>query len=131
MESPKPRPLFETYRRNSAMVALARKQADPLGRQWNLWAPPEREYEDAIRPSEWIIRKNPSLKLRATFGGQLAASVLITLKCNPDAGASESGLARRCKATRCAVRDALDHLSLCQLIRRRRVGNFTHILLLA
>ncbi len=127
----KPQPLFDVYRRNPAMIKLAKQQADPLSLPWGLLAPPERLYDDAIRPSEWILSKNPSLKLRATFGGQLAASILVTLSDDPDAGSSESALSRTCRATRSAIRDALEHLELCRLIDRQRVGNTTRVLLLS
>ena len=126
----KPRPLFDVYLRNSAMVALARKQADPIGKKWRLWAPPERLYEDAIRPARWVMSKNPSLQPRATFGGQLAASILVMLRNDPNHGKSESALSRTCRATRCATRNALDHLELCRVINRKRVGRTTHIVLL-
>ncbi len=126
----KSQPLYDVYRRNSTMIALAKKQSEPMGKKWHLWAPPERVYEDAIRPAEWVMSKNPSLKPRADFGGKLPASILVTLQNDPDAGKSESALSRACQATRSALRDALDHLELCRLINRRRVGNTTHVLLL-
>jgi hypothetical protein len=118
----KPQPLFNVYRRNSTMTKLARRQADPLGIAWGLWAPPERLYDDAIQPPAWVMDHNPSLKSRAMFGGQLAASILTTLKTNPGAGKSESALSRACRATRRSVRDALEHLELCRLIERQRLG---------
>lgn len=118
-----PKALYDTYRRSDALTAVARDTCDPLARPWGLWAPPERLYDDALRPAAWIMQRNPSLQPRAIFSGQLAASILVTLQADPDAGSSESALARACRATRRAVRDALDHLELCQLVARDRVGN--------
>lgn len=125
----KPQPLFDTYRRNPAMVRLAKEQTDPLAEPWGLWTPPERLYNDAIRPPDWVMERNPSLQPRALFGGQLTASILVTLQADPAAGKSESALSRACQATRCALRDALDHLELCRLIHRQRTGNTTPITL--
>lgn len=125
----KPIPLYNTYRRSPALAAIAKDTCDPIAQPWGLFAPPERLYDDALRPSDWIMRHNPSLRRRAIFNGQLAASILVTLEVNPETGRSESALARACLATRCAVRDALDHLELCQFIVRNRVGNTAPILL--
>ncbi len=124
---PKPQPLFDVYLRNSAMVTLAKKQAEPISKRWGLWAPSERLYTDAIRPTEWVMNKNPSLEPRAVFGGKLPASILVVLRNNPDAGQSESALSRTCRATRSSIRDALEHLELCRRIHRRRIGNVTHV----
>lgn len=117
-----PQPLYHAYQRNSRMVELARQEAEPLGVSWGLWTPSERLYEDVIQPAAWVMKRNPSLRYRAFFGGQLAGSILATLKANPEAGRSESALSRACRATRCSVREALEHLELCRLIDRRRVG---------
>ena len=54
------------------------------------------------------------------FGGKLPASILATLEEDPLAGRSESCLARACRATRRAIRDALGHLELCQLVKRQQ-----------
>ncbi len=124
-----PQPLYTVYRQNIALSDIAKQQSDPLACSWGLWAPPERLYDDAIQATEWIMTHNPSLKTRALFGGQLTASILVTLKTNPHAGVSESILSRTCRATRKAVRDALDHLELCRLIHRRQTGNSTRIVL--
>jgi hypothetical protein len=124
-----PMPLYDAYRRSSALTAIAKDMCDPLAQPWGLFAPPERLYDDALRPGNWIMRHNPSLRRRALFNGQLAASILVTLEADPATGQSESALARACGATRCAVRDALDHLELCQFIVRNRVGNTAPILL--
>jgi hypothetical protein len=114
-----PIPMFHIDRQNEKLITLAGKLSCQEGRQWGLWTPRERLYDDAIRPHSWIMRKNPSLHNRAIFSGKLQASILVTLESNPSAGQSESALARACGATRNAVRDALDHLELCQFVRRK------------
>jgi hypothetical protein len=117
-----PIPLFDAYRDNPALAEVARSQTDAIGRTWGLWGKPERLYEDAIRPAPWVMSNNPSLTDRAMFSGGLAASVLVMLEQDADAGRSELALARSCRASRSSIRDALDHLELCQLIVRRRSG---------
>jgi hypothetical protein len=123
-----PIPLFDIDRQNDKFIALARKLSCPEGRQWGLWTPPERLYDDAIRPHSWIMRNNPSLHIRAVFSGKLPASILATLESDPSAGRSESALARACGATRNAIRDALDHLELCQLVQRKTLKGLVSIL---
>ncbi len=121
------RPLFAVYRTSPALQELARQQSDPLAKPWGLWAPPERRYTDAIRPTSWILKRNPSLRLRGLLGGQLSASIVATLQDDPHAGRSETALARACHATRKATRDALDQLELGQLVRREPQGRAVRI----
>ena len=124
-----PEPLFDVYMANHKMRQLAKETTTALGLKWGLWASEERVYEDAIRPVSWIINNNPTLKTRALFAGKLPASILATLEANPGAGKSESALARACNATRRAIREALDHLELCQLVTRRHETHTVSILL--
>jgi len=114
-----PKPLFEADRLSDSLAALAHRKSSPLGLHWGLWCDPVQIAKDTIRPLAWLLDKNPSLKQRAIFSGNLRASILQTLADNRQAGQSESQLARHCFATRKAIRDALDHLEFCQLIRRR------------
>lgn len=123
-----PMPMFDIDRQNGKFIVLAKKLSCQEGRQWGLWTPKERLYDDAIRPHSWIMRKNPSLHNRAIFSGKLQASILVTLESNPSAGRSESALARACGATRNAVRDALDHLELCQFVQRKTLKGVVSIL---
>jgi hypothetical protein len=122
-----PQALFEIDRQNEKLIELAKRYSCELGKQWGVWAQEERLYDDAIRPTDWIMQKNPSLKTRAVFGGKLQASILATLEVSPQAGRSESALARACLATRKAIRDALDHLELCQLVARKYDKGFVSI----
>jgi hypothetical protein len=123
-----PMPLFDIDRQNEKFIALAKKLSCPEGHRWGLWTPQERLYDDAIRPHSWIMTKNPSLHKRAIFSGKLPASILVTLESDPSSGQSESALARACGATRNAIRDALDHLELCQFVQRRTVKGLVSIL---
>ncbi|MDP6544402.1 MAG: hypothetical protein QGH60_10450 [Phycisphaerae bacterium] len=122
-----PIPMFHIDRQNDKFIALAGKLSCKEGRQWGLWTPQERLYDDAIRPHSWIMQKNPSLHNRAIFSGKLPASILVTLEDDPSTGRSESALARACGATRNAVRDALDHLELCQLVQRKSLKGLVSI----
>jgi DNA-binding GntR family transcriptional regulator len=74
------------------------------------------------------MSNNPSLHKRAIFSGKLQASILVTLETDPSAGRSESALARACGATRNAIRDALDHLELCQFVQRKTAKGLVAIL---
>src|SRR5439155_19256809 len=78
--------------------------------------------DDALRPDRWVAEHNPSLYERALTGGDLIASVLI--ECESDNGVieSESELARRCGASRPAVRDATRRLRLAGRLRTVQRG---------
>ncbi|MBN1765748.1 MAG: hypothetical protein JW860_10860 [Sedimentisphaerales bacterium] len=114
----KPGPLFEIDKRSNKLKTLARKNSCASGRQWGLWHEAIEIKHDAIKPFAWVLNRNPSLKQRALFNGNLRASILETLSSEPQAGQSESALARTCYATRKAIREALDQLEFCQMIHR-------------
>lgn len=113
-----PEPLFIPDRKSTGLAKLAESRSCELGKQWGLWCEDVQLKDDAVRPLNWLMDNNPSIQYRALFGGNLRASILETLAFDPDAGQSESALARHCFATRKAVREALDHLEFCQLVRR-------------
>ncbi|MBT3279648.1 MAG: hypothetical protein HN909_06955 [Phycisphaerales bacterium] len=125
-----PEPLFDVYRENGQLRQMAAQSSSLLAIRWGLWSPEERLSDDAIRPAKWIMNCNPSLQLRALFRGKLPASILATLQHTPEAGHSESALARALGVTRRATREALDHLELCQLAVRTRGKHTTRIELL-
>ena len=118
----KKKPLFTIDRMSEQLSQLSQNSSSPLSRQWGLWCQAIRLKDDAIRPLSWIMQQNPSLRPRALFSGNLRASILETLSRDRQAGQSESLLARRCHATRKAVRESLDHLEFCQLILRSTVA---------
>jgi hypothetical protein len=113
-----PKPLFTVDRLSEPLASLARQNTSPIGLQWGLWCENIEPKEDAVRPLSWVMEHNPALKWRAVFGGNLRASILEILSADLQAGQSESRLARRCHATRKAVREALDHLEFCRLVLR-------------
>ena len=115
-------PLFDVDRPRP-LAELARQEACPESHCWGVWSEQPRVRTDIIRSSEWILNQNPTLQARAVFGGNLRASVLECLRWQPEAGRSESNLARACGATRKALREALDHLEFCGLIARIRADN--------
>lgn len=121
------RPLFDIDRRSPAMAKLASAEACKLSRKWGLWTQEPELKTDVIRPVHWLMDRNPTLHYRAVFSGNLRASILTCLWTDPEAGRSESALAAACGVTRKALRDALDHLEFCGLIRRRPVGARTEI----
>ena len=113
-----PKPLFAVDRLSEPLTSLAQQHSSSTGRRWGLWCEDFALPKDVIRPLTWVMERNPSLKWRAVFGGNLRASIIAILSADRQAGQSESFLARRCYATRKAVREALDHLEFCQLVLR-------------
>jgi hypothetical protein len=112
-----PQPLFEAERRTAAIARLAERRASPLSRKWGRWTGAFEVRTDAIRPAEWIARHNPSLVERALTGGDLLASVLAECRADAHAIQSEAELARRCGASRPAIREAIRRLQLAGHIR--------------
>ncbi|MCY2952408.1 MAG: GntR family transcriptional regulator [Planctomycetota bacterium] len=112
-----PGPLSDVERRNAAFSRLAEQRASALSRKWGRWLAEFELKSDALRPAEWIAKHNPTLRERALTGGDLLASVLA--ECTAEAGIieSEAELARRCGASRPAVRDAIRRLRLAGLVR--------------
>ena len=120
--APMPMPLFTVDRVSPGLAEFARARASGLSKRWNLWAEAIELKVDAIRPLDWIMEKNPSLQVRAVFAGGLRCSALACLQHDVPSQASEAELARLCGVTRKAMHEALDHLELCNLIRRSRAG---------
>ncbi|MCE5326379.1 MAG: hypothetical protein LLG01_08165 [Planctomycetaceae bacterium] len=120
--APAPMPLFTADRTTPALRAPARSAASTISKRWNVWAEPVDSKADALRPADWVMQHNCSMKVRAVFRGTLRASVLACLEHHVPAGASEAELARLCGVTRKALHEALDHLELCDMIRRSRFG---------
>jgi hypothetical protein len=112
-----PRPLFDVDRRNLTFVRLAKKRASTLSRKWGRWTPDFDLKRDALRPADWIAKHNPSLIDRALTGGDLLASVLAECHADPNAIESEAELARRCGASRPAIRAAIRRLELAGRVR--------------
>lgn len=106
-----PRPLFDVYRDTPSLAALARKNASEPSLRWGLWAPAVEPKADALRNTAWLLARNPELRPRFFRKGDLRCSILETLR--RDLGgraASESALARRCAASRTAVKKSLTAL---------------------
>jgi len=126
----KPGPLFAVDRRNSRFAKMAKAGSCQLGIKWGLWCEDVQLKDDVIRPSSWIMSENSRLKNRALFNGNLRASILETMTYDKQAGQSESELAKCCGVTRKALREALDHLEFCQMIKRRSVAGKTRTMLI-
>jgi hypothetical protein len=77
---------------------------------------------DAMRPADWIARRNPSLALRALCGGDLVATIAADVECGANQFDSEAALARRFGASRSEVRDALRKLELAGVVRHKKKG---------
>jgi len=113
-----PMSLFSIDRKSKSLRAIAKSSACPDGIKWGLWCQDVQLKDEAVRSLEWIMARNRHLHSRAIFNGNLRASILETLTFDRQACESESSLARFCGVTRKAVREALDHLEFCQMIRR-------------
>lgn len=115
-------PVFRVHERHAALHERLDRAASPSARRWNLLAEALEPKFDSLRAPSWLLGANPSLSLRALLGGDLRASILAAIERDEAAGASELELARRCGASRAAVRDALARLSLAGVIERSTVG---------
>jgi hypothetical protein len=111
------RPLTDLEHRNPTFSRLAEKRASWLSRKWGRWMSDFEPKTDALRPAEWVAEHNPSLRVRALTGGDLRASVLAECEAAACPIGSEAELARRCGASRPAVRDAIRSLRLAGLVR--------------
>jgi hypothetical protein len=116
-------PLFEIEAESSVLVARAERRSCALGRRWNLWCHDFEFKFDALRPPNWVMARNPTLRHRIDFRGDLRASILAALEHDDSAGASEIALAQACGGSRAQVRNALANLELsCRAERSRTPG---------
>ncbi|HEV8290649.1 MAG TPA: hypothetical protein VGP94_01940 [Tepidisphaeraceae bacterium] len=106
------RPLLDVERRNPVLVSLAEKRASLISRKWGRWVADFEVKNDGLRPAAWIAEHNPALLERALTGGDLLASVLAECAADANAIDSEAELARRCGASRPAIRSAVRRLEL-------------------
>lgn len=113
-----PIPLFEVDRKSKSLALLAKSNSCDLATKWGLWCNEVEFRDDIIREPVLVIRRNPALKYRALFSGQLKASVLETIANNPQSANSEVALANACGVTRKALRKAVEYLEFCQLVER-------------
>ena len=113
-----PLPLFCVDRKSKSLALLAKSNSCDLAKQWGLWCDKVEFRDDIIRKVQSVMNQNPSLKYRALFGGQLKASILETITHYPQSANSEVALAKACDVTRKALREAVEHLEFCQLVRR-------------
>lgn len=125
-----PEPLFAVDRSCKELAAMAKAGSCEMGVRWGLWCEEVQLKDDVVRPCGWIMAENSGLKNRAVFNGNLRASIIETLVYDEQAGQSESVLARCCGVTRKAVRQALDHLEFCQMVRRSNVAGKVRIMLI-
>lgn len=123
------RPLSDIENRNVAFARLAEKRASALSRKWRRWISEFESKDDALRPVDWVAKNNPSLATRALTGGDLAASILAEYSNDSSVIESESELARRCGASRPAIRDAVRRLQLAGYVRLVQIGRNNSIAL--
>lgn len=112
-----PRPLFNSYRARPALARLAELESSPIARRWGLWCLPVERKINGIRPTKWVLDKNPALKSRALFKGSLKTSILAALDATGALPVGPTTLARNCGVTRKAVYDALDDLRFAGMLR--------------
>lgn len=113
-----PLPLFYIDRKSKSLSMLAKSNSCDLADQWGLWCDKVEFRDDIIRQVQPVMKQNPTLKYRALFAGQLKASVLETITHDPQSADSEVALAKACGVTRKGLREAVEHLEFCQLVRR-------------
>lgn len=100
---------------------MAKRKASAISRRWNLWCQPVEFKEDAMRPPSWMMARQPQLRTRADFRGDLRASILAALRHDPGAGESEMRLAELAGGSRAQVRNALRNLQMTGRVTSRRV----------
>lgn len=115
-------PVFTVDSRHPVLLRRLADRSSAIARRWNVLAGPIDRKPDALRPAAWILAHNPSLGVRGLLEGDLRASILAAIEHDPGAGASELELARRCGASRAAVRQALSRLEFAGLVLRWHVG---------
>lgn len=119
-----PKPLFESARQSEKLSEIARRRASTLSQKWGLWMQAAEFKDDAIRPASWIMTRNPALRTRADFRGDLRASIMASLRHDTDAGASESRLAGFAGGSRSQIRNAIENLRLTgRVVVRRAEGS--------
>jgi len=119
----KARPLFDSERSSGRLSLRAQRRASPLSKKWGLWCEPIEFKEDALRPSPWVMARNPGFITRADLRGDLRASVLASLFNDMGAKDSELELSRCAGGSRAQVRSALDNLELSGRVRRDRTSD--------
>lgn len=107
-----PEPLLLADQARPALARLAEIEASPISRRWGLWCLPIEPKPDAIRPPSWVLKTNPTLRMRSLFKGSLKTSLLSALETLAPAAApaTVTTLARHCAVTRKAVYEALADL---------------------
>lgn len=105
-----PGPLFDVDR--EWLTESLEEDATDLSKDWGRWCQEIELKTDTLRPTAWILAKNPSFRDRAVRKGDLRSSILETLQRDVDEAVSELELARLCEATPVAVRTALVELML-------------------
>lgn len=105
-------PLFDVHLGSKARRRIAENNACPEALERNLWAPDVEPKLDALRPSAWVLRKNPDYNDRIVRKGDLRATVLEVLRRDlpGHVAQSEVDLAEACSANRPAIRASLDDL---------------------
>lgn len=122
------KPLFAVEQSSPGLATRARERSMALAEAWGVWCEPFALKLDALRPSAWIFRNNPSFIPRADFQGDLRASILAALLHDPSSGESEMHVARCAGGSRAQVRAALANLELTGKVRCERGGKRTRII---
>ncbi len=109
-----PRPLFSVADKSPARRRFAETTASPPSKARGLWAQTVELRTDTLRPTSWILKKNPCFRNRAVRKGDLRSTILETLRHDVPDGRldSERALVDLCGANRPAVRASLDDLAL-------------------
>lgn len=127
-EPVEPAPLYDTQRGSPRLIELARSETSEVGRRWGRWARPFTLRPDAVRPPQWVMRHNPHFRERAHLEGDLRASIIATLRWDPDAGTSAVEIQHRCGCRSYPpVLHAIHQLERAGTIERVRVGTSKRI----
>lgn len=115
------RPLSDVENRNIIFARLAKQRASVLSQKWGRWMTDFEPKNDALRPVSWVAEHN-DLAVRALTGGDLRSSVMAEYEAGADCIESEAELARRCGASRPAIRGAIECLKMAGYVQSSRKG---------
>ena len=116
------RPLSDVEFNNPILSRLAKQRASILSRKWGRWCEDFQLKQEALRPVQWVMQHNPGLYERALVGGELVASIVAECEASCGTAESEADMARRCGASRPAIRAALRSMERSGRVHSTRLG---------
>lgn len=118
--------LFEVLGQKEVLRAKVTAAAIPGIRRWGLLVDDLELKPNSLRPSSWVLRMNPELRIRALLGANLRAALLYRLLTG-SSPSSLSSLARELGRSYPAVHSAIGALRTAGLIQCETSGRSIHV----